>query len=60
MRLSQLDNSDQNILIGNTASERKKSIIFNEGSNDQDFTVGTSINGFATIENAVNVKTLER
>ena len=34
--------------------------MVNEGTNDRDFTVGTSSNNLATNENTVNVKTLER
>ena len=57
---SQLDDFDQDIIIGNAASERQENIPVNEGINDQDFTVGTSSDNLATNENAVNVKTLER
>ena len=42
--LSQLDDFDQNVIIGNTASERQENVVVNEGINDQDFTVGTSNN----------------
>ena len=57
---SQLDDFDQDMIIGNAASERQENIAVNEGTNDQDFTVGTS-NGSSIInENALNVKTLER
>ena len=58
--LSRLDHFDQDIIIGNTASERQEKIIVNEGTNDRDFTVGTSSNTLATNENTVNVKTFER
>ena len=58
--LSQLDDFDQDIIIGNTASEKQENIPVNEGTNDQDCTVGTSSNNLATNENAVSVKTLER
>ena len=34
--------------------------MVNEGTNDQDFTVGTTSNNLATSENTVNVKTLGR
>ena len=30
------------MIIGNTASERQENVVVNEGTNDQDFTVGTS------------------
>ena len=58
--LSQFDDFDQDIIIGNAASERQGSVIIDEGINDRDSTVGTSSNGLATNENKVNVKTLER
>ena len=58
--LGQLNDFNQNILIGNAAGERQESVIVNEGTNDQDFTVGTSSYGLATHENTVNVKTLEK
>ena len=57
---SQLDDFDQDIIIGNAASERQEIFIINEGTNDHDFTVGTSSNSSATNENTVNVKTLKR
>ena len=40
--LSQLDDFDQDMIIGNAASERQKNTVVNEGTNDWDFTVGTS------------------
>ena len=58
--LRQLDDFDQDIVIGNVASERRENALVNEGTNDQDFTVGTSGDNLATNENVVNVKTLER
>ena len=58
--LSQLDDFDQDIIFGNTASERQKNTIVNESTSDRDFTVGTSGKKLATNENMVNVKTLER
>ena len=55
--LSQLDDLDQDVIIGNIASERQENVVVNEGNNDQDFTVGTS-NVRPTInENMLNVKT---
>ena len=54
--LSQLDDYDQDIFIGNAARERQENVIVNEGTNDRDFTVGTSCNSSATNENMVNVK----
>ena len=58
--LSQLDDFDQDMIIGNDASERQENIVVNEGTKDRDFTVGTSSNNIAVNENAMNVKTLER
>ena len=58
--LSQLDDFDQDMIIGNTVSERQENVVVNEGTNDQDFTVGTSSNNSVGIGNTMNVKTLER
>ena len=58
--LSQLDDFDQNVIIGNTASEGQENVVVNEGINDQDFTVGTSNVSPVINKNAMNVKTLER
>ena len=58
--LSQLDDSDQDIIIGNADSARQENIVVNEVTNDRDFTVGTSSNNTVINENVVNVKTLER
>ena len=43
--LSQLDDYDQDIIIGNAASERQENI---EGTYDQGFTVDTFSNNLAT------------
>ena len=58
--LSQLDDFDQDVIIGNTASERQENIVAKEGTNDGGFTVGTSSNNSVVNGNAMNVKTLER
>ena len=58
--LSQLVDFDQDIIIGNAASEGQENRTVNEGTNYRDFTVGTSWDNLAHIENAVNAKTLER
>ena len=58
--LSQLDDFDRDIVIGTAARDRQENIVVNEGTNDRDFTVGTSSNNSVFNENAVNVKTLER
>ena len=58
--LSQLDDFDRDVIIGNTANERQGSVEVNEGTNYQDFTVGTSNVSSIVNENALNIKTLER
>ena len=58
--LRQLDDFDQDMIIGNTASERQENVVVNEGNNDQDFTVGTSNVSTAMNKHAMTVKTLER
>ena len=58
--LGQLDDFDQDMNIGNAVSERQENLVVNEGTNDRDFTVGTSSNNSVVIGNAMNVKTLER
>ena len=58
--LSQLDDCDRDIIIGNAVSERQGNAAVNEGTNDQDFTVGTSNSDSFVNENAMSVKTLER
>ena len=55
--LSLLDDFDQDMVIGKT--ERQDNTVVNEGTNDQDFTVGTS-NVSSTVNGSVaNVKILE-
>ena len=58
--LSQLDDFDRDMIIGNTVSERQENAVVNEGTNDRDFTVGTSNNDSGINGNANSVKTLER
>ena len=58
--LSQLDDFDQDVIIGTVASEERENAVVSEGSNDRDFTVGTSSDNLVTNENTVNVKNLER
>ena len=48
------------MIIGHTASERQESVEVKEGTNDQDFTVGTSNVSSIVNENALNAKALER
>ena len=58
--LSQLDDFDQDMIIGNAVSERQENAVVNGGTNDRDFTVGTSNNDSVVNGNAMSVKTLER
>ena len=58
--LSQLDDFDQDLIIGNTTSERRENVVANGGVDDQDFTGGTSNVSSIVNENALNVKILER
>ena len=58
--LSQLDDFDQDMIIGNAVSERQENTVVNEGTNDRDFTVGTSNNSSVVNGNAMSVRTLER
>ena len=56
----QLDDFDQDMIIGNAVSGRQGNAVVNEGTNDRDFTVGTSSNDSIVNGNAMSVKTLER
>ena len=58
--LSQLDDFEQDVFIGNTASKRQENVAVNEGTNDQEFTVGTSYDSSTVNGNAMSVRTLER
>ena len=58
--LSQLDDFDQDMIIGSTASERQENAVVDESTNVQDFTVGTSNVSPVINKIAMNVKTLER
>ena len=58
--LSQLDDFDQDMIIGNAASERQENVVVNKGTNDRDFTVSTSSNNATVNESTVKVKTFER
>ena len=58
--LSQLDDFDQDMIIGNAVSEIQENTVVNEGTNDRDFTVGTSSNDPIVNANAMSVKTLQR
>ena len=58
--LSQLDDFDRDMIIDNAVSERQENAVVNEGTNDRNFTVGTSSNDSNVNGNAMSVKTLER
>ena len=58
--LSQLDDFDQDMIIGNAVSERQENAVVNESTNDRDFTVSTSNNDSVVNGNAMSVKILER
>ena len=58
--LSQLDGFDQDMIIGNAASERQENTVVNGSTDDRDFTVSTSNNDSVVNGNAMSVKTLER
>ena len=58
--LSQFDDFDRDMIIGNAVSERRENAVVHEGTNDRDFTVGTSNNDSVIIGNSVSVKSLER
>ena len=58
--LSHLDDFDQDMITGNAASERQENTVVNEGTNDRDFTVGTSNDSLIVNGNVMNVKTLDR
>ena len=47
-------------LLATLLAREKKNIVVNEGTNDRDFTVGTSNNDSVVNGNAMSVKTLER
>ena len=58
--LNQLDDFDRDMIIGNAVSDRQGKAVVNEGTNDRDFTVGTSSNDSIVNANALSLKTLER
>ena len=58
--LSQLDDFDRDMIIGNDVSERQESVVVNKSTDDRDFTVSTSNNDSVVNGNAMSVKTLER
>ena len=56
--LSQLDDFDQEMIIGDASNERQEIIEVSEGTNDRDFTAGTSKFKRAVNESTVNVTTV--
>ena len=59
--LSQLDDFDRDMIIGNPVSERQENNgVVDEATNDRDFTVGTSNNDSVISGNSMSVKTLEK
>ena len=58
--LSQLDDFDQDMNIGNAASERQENTVVNGSNDGRDFTINTSNNDSVVNGNAMSVKTLER
>ena len=58
--LSQLDDFDQDMIIGNAVGEKQENTVVNEGTNGRVFTVGTSNDSSIVNGNAMSVKTLER
>ena len=58
--VSQLDDFDQDIIIGNTVRDRQENATVNEGTGDQEFTVANLGNYLTASGNAVKTETLER
>ena len=58
--LSELDDFDQVICFGNTVSDEQRIATVNEGTGDQESTVGNHENNLTANENALKVRTLER
>ena len=58
--LSQLDDFDQDMIIGSTVRESQENALVNEGTNDRDFTVGASDDDSVINGNVMSMKTLER
>ena len=57
---NQLDDFEQDMVIGSTDSEKQEITVVSEGTDDREYTVGTSSRNMAINEGTVNVKTLER
>ena len=60
MLLSQLEDFDQDVIIGNTSSERQENVVVNKGTNERGFTVSISSKNAAVNESVVDVKALEK
>ena len=58
--LSELDDFDQIICFGITVSDKQRIATVNEGTGDQESTVGNHENNLTATENALNLRTLER
>ena len=56
---SQLDDFDQEVIIGNTANGRQQTVVDNESTVEQEFTVNDNGSSLAANEILVHVKTLE-
>ena len=58
--LSHLDDFDQDIIIGNNASDRQENATVNENNSDQEFSVGNPSSSLTANENAVSVENVAR
>ena len=58
--LSQLDDFDRDVIIGNVASGGQQSVVVNEGTVDREITVKNRGNNLTGNENMVSVQTVER
>ena len=58
--LGQLGDFDQDLIIGNAASDGQENNVVSEGTSDRDFTTGTPNSNVAINESTSNMKTLER
>ena len=56
--LSQLDDFDQDVIIGDAACDRQENVVVNEGTDDRDFTVSNSSNNSVINENAMHVSNI--
>ena len=56
--LSQLDDFDLDMIIGNAASDGQENNAVSEGTSDRHFTTGTPSNNLAVNESTANMKSL--